>query len=925
MVATFEKELKLAGAGLSGNSGKLTSSGKAGTADLPSDVAGPEPGSPKAADEVGSADKNKGTLTMRGSTPKPQISARDGQDKSMASVTDRTLRLGGKKRLEPMLSKLSKPRSPGPYKPKVPLLRGKVDNAAEAKRIELITGKLRGLEQAPTEKEVESPIETIAPPGQDQQDRKPDSRAEIHVTEAAPLRLPADFEVRRQIAVLEAQRRDIQQKRVALQERQHLLEEERGRIMARMQELHEKIRILNQASRVARTTLPVADEPHPDKPQGKLSRKGAQRKRSEDRTQQKSIRRRAEVEHRRASPMAHAIEGEELLRRLPRKKKNKGGEDEAGTALVIARDIVVPDNIMVNELAHRLSVKASVVITRLMSDLGLMCTINHSLNQETAAYVVEALGHRPQLVYEEAIEHAHEATLEITTETGEKVPRNPVVTVMGHTDHGKTTLLDHIRKTRVAEGEAGGITQHIGAYQVLRSNGAITLLDTPGHAAFSGMRARGADLTDIVILVVAADDGVNEQTEEAIQHAKSADVPIVVAINKIDKENADADSVRRQLMQFGLVPDDLGGDTQFVNISALKGQGIEELLETVELQAEIMELRVVPSALGRGVVIESRLDRDRGSVATLLVQDGILHQGDVVVAGTCWGRVRAMHDERGKLQRSAGPSVPIEVLGLGAVPEAGEKFAVVKNEKKARELVEHRRDRQANKARMVGQRNIAEDFFHAEKGEKVRMKILVKADTKGSLEAINQAIHVLNAKDNTTNAQINLIGGGVGGVNESDVNLASTSQAMIFGFNVRADAGAKRALVREGAEIHYYSVIFNLLDDLKSMLADRMTPETREEILGIAEVREVFQFPKFGRIAGCMITEGSMFRNKTIRVLRDDVVIYQGELESLRRFEKDVEELRAGLECGIGVRNYKDVRVGDKIEVYEIKEVARST
>ncbi|MEE4361348.1 MAG: translation initiation factor IF-2 [Pseudomonadales bacterium] len=583
----------------------------------------------------------------------------------------------------------------------------------------------------------------------------------------------------------------------------------------------------------------------------------------------------------------------------------------------ITREVDIPEAISVGDLAQRMSVKASDAIKRLMS-MGVMATINQVLDQDTAVLLVEEFGHKPKLVASDAIEQEYFESLKVE---GEEHPRPAVVTVMGHVDHGKTSLLDYIRKTRVASGEAGGITQHIGAYHVDTGHGVITFLDTPGHAAFTAMRARGAQVTDIVVLVVAADDGVMPQTLEAVQHAKAAGVPIVVAVNKIDKEGADPQRVRSELAAKDVVPEDWGGDTQFVHVSALSGEGIDALLEALVLQAELLELKAVPDSPGQGTVIESRLDRGRGPVATLLVRNGTLRKGDYVVAGEYVGRVRAMLDETGAQITEAEPSIPVEVLGLAGTPDAGDDFSVVEDERRARELVDFRRER-SQEARMKQQRATRLDslFDGMGEGEVRTLNIVLKADVRGSLEALTHAINEIT----TDEVRANLVSTGVGGINESDANLALASKALVIGFNVRADAAAKKIIENDGLDLRYYSIIYELLDDIRQMLSGMLAPEIREEIVGVAEVRDVFRSPKLGAIAGCMVIDGTVYRNKKIRVLRDDVVIYEGELESLRRFKDDVQEVRQGTECGIGVKNYNDVREGDKIEVFDTKEVART-
>jgi translation initiation factor IF-2 len=581
-------------------------------------------------------------------------------------------------------------------------------------------------------------------------------------------------------------------------------------------------------------------------------------------------------------------------------------------------EVAIPEAITVSELAQQMNIKGAVVVKELIK-MGVMTTINQTLDQETAQLVVEELGHKAKLVsgleIEEALEEdigLHEGTLQ---------PRAPVVTVMGHVDHGKTSLLDYIRQSRVASGEAGGITQHIGAYHVETEKGMITFLDTPGHAAFTAMRARGAKSTDIVILVVAADDGVMPQTEEAILHARAAGVPIVVAVNKMDKEGADPDRVRSELAAKDVIPEDWGGDTQFIHVSAHTGEGIDELLEALLLQAEVLELQAPVDIPGKGIVIESRLDKGRGSVSSVLVQSGTLRKGDVVLAGRQYGRIRAMLDENGNPVLEAGPSIPVEILGLDGTPDAGDLFFVVENEKRAREVAEFRQVKgREDKLKRQQATKLENMFANMGEAERKVLNVVIKADVRGSLEAIQSSLIDLGNEE----VQVNIVYGGVGGIAETDITLAVTSNAVVFGFNVRADNSARKIVENEGVDLRYYSVIYNLIEDVKQALSGMLSPEMREEINGTAEVRDVFTSPKFGAIAGCMVIEGTLYRNNKIRVLRDDVVIYQGELESLRRFKDDVTEVRSGVECGIGVKNYNDVRPGDKIEVYEVKEIARS-
>ena len=581
-------------------------------------------------------------------------------------------------------------------------------------------------------------------------------------------------------------------------------------------------------------------------------------------------------------------------------------------------EVQLADMISVGSLAQQMSVKAGEVIKELMK-LGVMANINQLIDRDTAILVVEELGHIPKLVSADVLEEKLEETLSL--QEGTQEARAPVVTVMGHVDHGKTSLLDYIRKSRVASGEAGGITQHIGAYHVQTDHGMISFLDTPGHAAFTAMRARGARSTDIVILVVAADDGVMPQTIEAVQHARAAGVPLIVAVNKMDKEGADPERVKNELAAQEVIPEAWGGDTQFINVSALTGDGVSELLDAVLLQAEVLELTAARDVPAQGIVIESRLDKGRGPVASLLIQSGTLRRGDVVLAGTQFGRVRAMLDENGQPIEEAGPSIPVEILGLNGTPDAGDQFAVVESEKRAREIADSRHTKIRDSKLQRQQASKLDNMFESmTAGERKTLNVVLKADVRGSLEAIQSALMELGNDE----VQVNIVVGGVGGITETDVNLAVTSGAVIFGFNVRADGAARKLVENEGVDLRYYNIIYNLIDDVKAALTGMLAPELREEILGIAEVRDVFSSPKYGQIAGCMVIEGTVYRSKPIRVLRDSVVIYQGELESLRRFKDDASEVRNGMECGIGVKNYTDVKVGDQIEVFEVKEIARS-
>ncbi|MEH6387483.1 MULTISPECIES: translation initiation factor IF-2 [Pseudomonas] len=597
------------------------------------------------------------------------------------------------------------------------------------------------------------------------------------------------------------------------------------------------------------------------------------------------------------------------------KKRNQHGFEKPTGPVV--REVVIGETVTVAELAQKMSVKAAEVIKYMFKN-GNMVTINQVLDQDTATIVAEDMGHQVKHTKESDIE---DRLVEALHFEGEDVSRAPVVTVMGHVDHGKTSLLDYIRRTKVASGEAGGITQHIGAYHVETDRGMVTFLDTPGHAAFTAMRARGAEATDIVILVVAADDGVMPQTEEAVAHAKAAGVPLVVAVNKIDKEGADPDRIKNDLAAREVIPEEWGGDTQFVHVSAKVGTGIEELLEAVLLQAELLELKAQPSAPGRGVVVESRLDKGRGPVATVLVQNGTLRQGDVVLAGVNYGKVRAMFDENGNSIKEAGPSIPVAILGLDGTPGAGDELTVLSDEKKAREVAMFRQGkfREIKMARQQSAK-LENMFENMGQGEKKSLNVVLKADVRGSLEALQSSLVELGNEE----VQVKIVSGGVGGITETDANLALASNAVIFGFNVRADASARKIIESEGLDLRYYGVIYEIIEDVKKALTGMLGSDVREQILGVAEVRDVFRSPKFGDIAGCMVIEGTVHRNRPIRVLREDVVIYEGELESLRRFKDDVAEVRNGMECGIGVKNYNDVRPGDRIEVFERIQVART-
>jgi len=611
-----------------------------------------------------------------------------------------------------------------------------------------------------------------------------------------------------------------------------------------------------------------------------------------------------------------------------RKPKKRGKSTSAGgehgfqmPTQPVKREIEIPESITVGELAKLMAVKAGELIKALMN-MGSMVTINQPLDQETAILVAEEMGHDARPAEQEDIESELVAEEE---DAGEAVARPPVVTVMGHVDHGKTSLLDFIRLTKVTEGESGGITQHIGAYHVKTENGVVTFLDTPGHAAFTSMRARGAQATDIVILVVAADDGVMPQTREAIQHARAAGVPLIVAVNKMDKPEADPDRVKNELSAEEVVPEEWGGQEIFVPVSAITGDGIDSLLESVLLQAEVLELKAVPDRRARGVVVESSLDKGRGPVATILVQDGTLNKGDMLLAGEEYGRVRAMFDETGKSIDSAGPSIPAEVLGLSGVPNAGDDVLAVADERKAREAAEQRKsaaregrlaERQAAKLQNLFDQ-MGED---GAAGEQQSVNLVIKADVQGSAEALRDALTKLSNEE----VKVNVISSGVGGITESDAALAQASNAVIIGFNVRADASARKVIAENDLDLNYYSIIYEAIDDVKKAISGLLGTEIKEEIIGLAEVKDVFRSSKLGAIAGCLVVEGTVKRSNPIRVLRDNVVVFQGELESLRRFKDDVKEVQAGTECGIGVKQYNDVKSGDQIECFERYEVART-
>ncbi|WP_449428758.1 translation initiation factor IF-2 [Rhodanobacter umsongensis] len=586
----------------------------------------------------------------------------------------------------------------------------------------------------------------------------------------------------------------------------------------------------------------------------------------------------------------------------------------------VVREVVVGDANIVAELAQKMAVKGSEVVKALFK-MGVMATINQTIDHDTAVLVVEELGHTPVADNQNNAEETLAAHTQNVELEGEKTTRPPVVTIMGHVDHGKTSLLDYIRRTKVAAGEAGGITQHIGAYHVETSKGVITFLDTPGHAAFTSMRARGAQSTDIVILVVAADDGVMPQTVEAVKHARAAKVPLIVAVNKMDKDGANPDNVKQGLVQYEVVPEDWGGDVQFIPVSAKTGAGVEDLLDAISVQAEVMELKAVADGRASGVVIESRLDRGRGPVATVLVQQGTLRKGDFVVCGIEYGRMRALIDETGQQVQEAGPSIPVQVLGLSGVPETGDDFVCVEDERLAREVAQER-ELKRRETRMVSKSNRLEDII-AKMGQGVEqqtLNILVKGDVQGSVEALRESLTQIG----NDRVRVNVVSSGVGGINESDATLAAASKALVIGFNVRADASARKVIETAGLDVRYFSIIYDVIDQVTQAATGLLGMEVREDIIGTAEVRDVFRSSKFGAVAGCMVTEGSVKRSKPIRVLRDNVVIFEGELESLRRFKELVDEVRNGMECGIAVKQYNDVKPGDQIECFERTEVART-
>jgi translation initiation factor IF-2 len=667
----------------------------------------------------------------------------------------------------------------------------------------------------------------------------------------------------------------------------------------------------------------VAAEAAEEKTRLEKAEADARARRNKDKEKVKPKAKRAETRYGRKELHVADDKSGRRKRKAPSRRRavSMGGDSKHGferpTAPVI-HEVEIPESIAVAELAKRLAVKGNEVV-KVLFNMGAMVTINQVVDQDTATLVVEELGHIAKPIQSADVDEQLLAD-EVVNE-GESRPRAPVVTIMGHVDHGKTSLLDYIRHTKVAAGEAGGITQHIGAYSVKTDKGKITFLDTPGHAAFTAMRARGAQATDIVILVVAADDGVMPQTIEAIQHSKAAGVPIVVAINKCDRENADPDRVKNELSQHEVIPEEWGGEQQFVNVSAHTGDGIDKLLDSILLQAEVMSLEAVAEGPAQGLVIESSLEKGRGAVATLLVQSGVLKQGDMIIAGEEYGRIRNMFDETGNSIDKAGPSSPAVVLGLSKTPSAGDDFIVVTNERKAREVAEFRQSKTRETKLALQQSSKLDDMFsQMREGELSSVPIIIKSDVHGSAEALRDALSNLSNDE----VKVKVLSSGVGGITETDANLAAASNAFIIGFNVRADAAARTTIKESGIDVRYYSIIYEAIDDVKQAISGLLAPEIRETIVGLAEVKEVFRSPKLGDIAGCIVSEGFVKRANPIRVLRDNVVIFEGELESLRRFKDNVNEVRAGTECGIGVKNYNDVQIGDQIECFERVEVART-
>jgi translation initiation factor IF-2 len=737
-------------------------------------------------------------------------------------------------------------------------------------------------------------------------------------------------QARKQQEELDAARRAQEEARTAVErsvreEQEKREAAERERLAAEQREAEERKRAEEEQRRAAAADEAAKQRAEEERKKAAQSEKEAQQRAEAERARQKAKKERMVEEPTDGDHTLHVADG--MAGRRKKKKQRRRSVPvnvepahvfEKPTAPVV-REVEIGETITVSELASRMAIKSNEVIKTLMN-MGMMVTINQVLDQDTATLVVEEMGHTAKPLKETAIEDELIQSVSEAASSEAAVTRAPVVTIMGHVDHGKTSLLDYIRRTKVAAGEAGGITQHIGAYNVATPKGRITFLDTPGHAAFTAMRARGAKVTDIVVLVVAADDGVMPQTIEAIQHAKAAKVPIVVAINKIDKPGGDLDRIRRELSNYELISEEWGGETLFVSVSALTGQGVDKLLESLLLQAELLDLKAVDSGPAAGVVLESSLERGRGAVATVLINKGKLQVGDTLLAGQEYGRIRAMFDENGQAITAAGPSMPVVVLGLSGTPAAGDDVQVVADERQARDVAAFRHSSKRESKLAHQQAAKLENIFsQMQTGGTPSIQLLIKADVHGSAEALRDALEKVSSED----VKVTVVGGAVGGITESDVQLAATSKAIIIGFNVRADAAARGAIKESGVDIRYYSIIYEAIDDIKAAASGLLAPEIREQIVGLAEVREVFRSPKFGNVAGCMVVDGYVRRSNPIRVLRENVVIYEGQLESLRRFKDDVSEVRAGTECGIGVRNYNDVKVGDQIECYERTEIVR--
>jgi translation initiation factor IF-2 len=737
-------------------------------------------------------------------------------------------------------------------------------------------------------------------------------------------------QARKQQEELDAARRAEEDSRTAVErsvreEQEKREAEERAKLAAEQREAEERKRHEEEQRRAAAADEAAKQRADEERRKAALAEKESQQRADAERARQKAKKERMVEEPSDPDHTLHVADGM-AGRRKKKKQRRRGvpmnvdpqhGFEKPTTPVV--RDVEIGDTITVSELASRMAIKSNEVIKALMK-MGMMVTINQVLDQDTATLVVEEMGHTAKPLKETEIEDQLIQSVEEAASASEAVSRAPVVTIMGHVDHGKTSLLDYIRKTRVAAGEAGGITQHIGAYSVETPKGRVTFLDTPGHAAFTAMRARGAKVTDIVVLVVAADDGVMPQTIEAVQHAKAAGVPIVVAVNKIDKPGGDLDRIRRELSQYELISEEWGGETLFVSVSALTGQGVDKLLDSLLLQAELLDLKAPDSGPAAGVVLESSLERGRGAVATVLISAGKLQVGDILLAGQEYGRIRAMFDENGRTIPFAGPSTPVVVLGLSGTPMSGDDVQVVADERQARDVAQfrHSRERETKLAHQQAAK-LENIFSQMAAGGVPSVQLLIKADVHGSAEALRDALEKISSSD----VKVTVVAAAVGGITESDVQLAATSKAIIIGFNVRADTAARTAIKESGVDIRYYSIIYEAIDDIKAAASGLLAPEVREQIVGLAEVREVFRSPKFGNVAGCMVVDGYVRRANPIRVLRENVVIYEGQLESLRRFKEDVGEVRAGTECGIGVRNYNDVRAGDQIECYERTEIVR--